>query len=143
MSFILPLSLGSFQLGHHKIVTYGKHKYSFVPHSHAILHIFSFWTFLFFWVLLMPFFLNFIQAPLSIVSFCVRDVFLFLAHGRRRNFGNFILIWFSTLFWYILLSLGVFWLLLAFWLQILGMGLFIYNILFTLLPSHGSFVVTS
>ena len=41
----LSLSSGSFQLGHHRIVTYGKHKYSFVPHSHAILHLLCFWTF--------------------------------------------------------------------------------------------------
>ena len=72
MSFILPLSLGSFQLGHHWIVTYGKHKYSFVPHSHAILH--------FLFLLSPPYgFLSefFIQTPLSIVSFCVKDVFNF------------------------------------------------------------------
>ena len=50
-------------------------KYSFFPHSHAILHLLCLWTFcplessscLSFWI--------FIQAPLSIVSFCVRDVF--------------------------------------------------------------------
>ena len=72
------LSLGIFQLRHHMIVTYGKHKYSFVPHFHAILHFSCFWTFfsflspptcLSFWI--------FIQAPLSIVSFCVRYVFNF------------------------------------------------------------------
>ena len=78
MSFILPLSLGSFQLRHHKIVTHGKHKYSFVPHSHAILH---FCVFVNFFVLLSPphafLFGFFIQAALSIVSFCVRDVFNF------------------------------------------------------------------
>ena len=33
---LLPLSLGSFHLGHHRIVAYGKQKYSFVPHFHAI-----------------------------------------------------------------------------------------------------------
>ena len=75
---LLPLSLGSFQLGHHRIVTYGKQRYSFVPHSHDILHFFlCFWTFVLFesssflslWI--------FIQAPLSIASFCVRDVFNF------------------------------------------------------------------
>ena len=60
--------------------------------------------FLSFWVLLMPFFLNFfIQASLSIVSFCVRDVLIFSSR-TEKNFGNFVLIWFSTLFWYILLS---------------------------------------
>ena len=77
VSFYLCI-LGSFHLGHHRIVTYGKQKYSFVPHSHAILHIFcAFGPF----VLLSPprAFLSefFIQAPLSIVSFCVRDVFNF------------------------------------------------------------------
>ena len=74
--FILTLSLGSFQLRHHMIVTHGKHKYSFVPHSHATWH-FSFVEFLSFWVLLIPFFLNFIQPLLSIVSLCVRDAFNF------------------------------------------------------------------
>ena len=34
------LSSGSWQLGHHRIVAYGKQKYSFVPHSHAILALF-------------------------------------------------------------------------------------------------------
>ena len=76
MSFIfLLLSSSSFQLRHHRIVTYGKEKYSFVPHSHPILH---FFVLLDFFVLLSPphAFLSefFIQAPLSIVSFCVRDV---------------------------------------------------------------------
>ena len=43
MSFIfLPLSSSSFHLRHHRIVTYGKQKYSFVPHSHAILHFCAF-----------------------------------------------------------------------------------------------------
>ena len=32
----------------------------------------------------MPFFLNFIQAPLSIVSFCVRDVFNFQLTDREE-----------------------------------------------------------
>ena len=31
--------------GHHRIVAYGKHKYSFVPHSHATLALLCFWTF--------------------------------------------------------------------------------------------------
>ena len=79
MSFIfLPLSSSSFQLRHHRIITYGKHKYSFVPHSHAIFAIFCAFGLS---VLLSPphAFLSefFIQAPLSIVSFCVRDVFNF------------------------------------------------------------------
>ena len=51
MRFILPLSLGSFQLRHPKIVTYGKPIYPFVPYSHAILHVF---VLLDFFVLLSP-----------------------------------------------------------------------------------------
>ena len=46
------LSSGSWQLGHHRIVAYGKHKYSFFPHPHATLALLCFWTFvLFIWVL--------------------------------------------------------------------------------------------
>ena len=41
MSFILPLPLGAFQLRYHRIVTYVKQIYPFVPHSHAILHSFD------------------------------------------------------------------------------------------------------
>ena len=78
MNLILPLSLGSFQLRHHRIVTHGKQKYSFVPHSHAIWH---FCVFADLFVVLSPphAFLSkyLVQAPLSIVSFCVRDVFNF------------------------------------------------------------------
>ena len=74
----LPLSSGSFQLGHHRIVTYGKQEYSFVPHSHVILHYCAFGIFcppFFLWVLLHAFLSEFfIQVPLSLVSFCVRDV---------------------------------------------------------------------
>ena len=79
MSFIfLPLSSGSFQLGHQRIVTYGKQKYSCVPHSHVILHFCVFGLFVLCESSCMTFFLKFlIQAPLSIVSFCVRDVFNF------------------------------------------------------------------
>ena len=98
MSFILPLPLGGFQIRHHRIVTYGKHIYLFVPHSHANLHFLMLLDFspfesswlLSFWIL--------IQAPLSIVSFCVRDI-LILTHGQRRTLAiSFILMWFSTCF---------------------------------------------
>ena len=42
---ILILSSCSWQLGHHRIVAYGEQKYSFVPHSHAILALLCLWTF--------------------------------------------------------------------------------------------------
>ena len=78
MSFVLPMSLSSFHIRHHRIVTYGKHIYPFVPHSHAILHFYAVGLFCPFWVLLHAFLFEFfIQDPLSIVSFCVRDVFNF------------------------------------------------------------------
>ena len=100
MSFILPMSLGNFLFGHHRIVTYGKQKYSFVPHSHASLHFLCLLYLLFFWFLLRPFFLNFIQAPLSIVSFCVREEFTFHLTDREELlaiwdscFLSFALIW--------------------------------------------------
>ena len=133
----LPLSSGSFQLRHHRIVTYGKQKYSFVPHFHAILHFWCFWTFVLSWVPLPAFFMKFlIQAPLSIVSFCVRDVLIFqLTDGEE--------LWQSCthmvqyLLWYIFLFWGDFDSYFPFWLSIHGMELFKYNILFTLLPFHG------
>ena len=61
------------------IVTYGKHKYSCVPHSHVIFHVCAFEILFFAYESsCMPFFLNFfINALLSIVSFCLRDVFNF------------------------------------------------------------------
>ena len=102
-SLHLPLSSSSFQLRHHRIVTYGKQKYSFVPHSPAILHFCASGIFcpfessscLSFWI--------FIQAPLSIVSFCVRDAFNFqLTDGEE--IWKFVLKWFSTLFRYLFLS---------------------------------------
>ena len=74
MSFILPLSSGSFQLGHHRIIT------SVNRNIHLFLIPMPFCTFCAFglFVLLSPphAFISefFIQAPLSIVSFCVRDV---------------------------------------------------------------------
>ena len=83
----------------------------------------------------------FIQAPLSIVSFCVRDVLIFqLTDGEElwqsctHMVQYFVLIHIAFL--------GDFLLLFSFWLSILGMGSFIYNIVFTLLPFHGSFAVT-
>ena len=84
MSFnFLPLSPGSSQLGHHRIVTYGKQKYLFVPHSHAIFHFCAFGLFVLSESSCMPSEF-FIQAPLSIVSFCVRDVFNFqLTEGEE------------------------------------------------------------
>ena len=56
---LLLVSLGSFQLGHHRIVAYGKQKCSFVPHSHAILRFCACGLFCPFWVLLHAFFINF------------------------------------------------------------------------------------
>ena len=53
---LLLVSSGSFQLGNHRIVAYGKQQYSFVPHSHATLALLCFWTFVLFkWVLLHAF----------------------------------------------------------------------------------------
>ena len=46
--------------GPHRIVAYGKQKYSCVPHSHAILALLCFWTFVpFKWVLLHAFLTEF------------------------------------------------------------------------------------
>ena len=74
------------------------------------------------------------------MSFCVRDVFNFQLTDEEELWQlcthmiqYFILIHIALL--------GDFLLLFAFWISILGMGLFIYNILFTLLPFHGSFAV--
>ena len=143
MSFIfLPLSWSSFQLRNHRIVTYGKHIYSFVPHFHAILHFWCFCPFVLFWVPLHAFFLKFlIQVPLSIVSFCVKDIFIFhLMDGEElwKSCTNMV-----QYFALIHISfLRIFWLLFSFWLSIPGMESFKCNILFTLLCFHGSFVVT-
>ena len=47
----------------------------------------------FIWVLLHAFLSEFsIQDPLSIVSFCVRDVLIF-SSWTEENFGNLVLIW--------------------------------------------------
>ena len=108
MSFILPLSLGSFQLRHHGIVTCGKQIYPFVPHSHANFH---FWCFRTFVLLSPPWLLSFwilIQDPLSIVSFCVRDT-LILTHGQRKNLTiSFILMGLSMCFLIHIFPLGDF-----------------------------------
>ena len=89
----------------------------------------------------MPSFWIFIQAPPSIMSFCVRDVLIFqLTDGEElwqsctRMVQYFVFIHIAFL--------RRFWLLFSFWLSILGMGSFKYNIMFTMLPLHGSFVVT-
>ena len=82
---LLILSLGSGQLGHHRIVACGKQEYSFVPHSPAILALLCFWIFvLFIWVLLHAFLSEFqFRLLYPIVSFCVSGVFHVSAHGRR------------------------------------------------------------
>ena len=83
----------------------------------------------------------FIQAPLSIVSFCVRDVFNFQLTDREELWQLFT----HMVQYFVLIHiafLGDFLLLFSFWISILGMGSFIYNILFTLLPFHGSFTIT-
>ena len=89
VSFILPLSLGSFQLGRHRIVTYAKQKCSFVPHSHASYTSVPFETF----VLLSPpyaFLLEFYSSSsIHSVLLCERCIY-FSTHGRRRTFGRFI-----------------------------------------------------
>ena len=63
-------------------------------------------NFLFFWVLPMPFFLNCIQALLSIVSFCVRDVFTFKLIDGEEILAYYFHVS-DTSFWYVLLLLGV------------------------------------
>ena len=89
----------------------------------------------------MPFFLNFIQALLSIVSFCVRDVFNFQLTNREELSSNLYLYDSIPCFdRYCFLGVLTLINLLAF--LNFGMGSFIYNILFTLLPFHGSFAVT-
>ena len=139
----LPLSLGSFQLGHHRIVTYGKQKYSFVPHSHAILCFLCFWTFvLSFESSCMPFFLNFLFRLLYPYCPFVWEMYWFLAHGWRRTLAILYLYGSALCFdthCFLRRFLDSY---LPFWLSNLGMGSFICNILFTLLPFHGSFAVT-
>ena len=89
----------------------------------------------------MPSFLNFHSgSSIHSVLLCERCIQL-SAHGQRRTFGNLVLIWFSTLFRYILLSQERL-TLICLWHSILGMGSFIYNIMFTLLPFHEPFAVT-
>ena len=138
----LPLPLGSYQLRHHMIVTYGKQKYSFVPHSRAILHFCAFGLLSF--LLSPPFCLLLeilIQTPLSIVSFCVRYVFNFQLTNREELWKSCT----NIVQYFVLIHIAFlrrFWLLFAFWLSIPGMGSFIYNILFTLLSFHRSFAVT-
>ena len=89
----------------------------------------------------MPFFLNFIQAPLSIVSFCVRDVLIFYLMDGEEHWqsGTHMVQYFFLIH---IAFLGDFLLLFSFWISILSMGSFIYNILFTLLSFHGPFAVT-
>ena len=105
--------------------------------------IFTFWCFWTFVLLSPPWLLSFwilVQAPLSIVSFCVRDI-LILTHGRRRTLAIlFTVMWFSMCFGTYLL-LGIFWLLLAFWLSFVAWDDLNIIQLFTLLSFHGSFVV--
>ena len=84
----------------------------------------------------MPFFLNFfIQAPLSIVSFCVRDVSTFSSR-TEKNFRRF-----STYGSTFVLRYNAFHrsfrLLSTFWHSIPGMGSFAYNVMFTLIPFMG------
>ena len=90
MRFILPLSLGSLHLGHHRAVTESKQYYPCVPHSHANCTFVPF-ELLFFGVLHIPLFMNCIQALISIVSFCVRDVFNFQLTNEEELLAN----WYS------------------------------------------------
>ena len=115
----------SFWLGHHRIVTDGKQHYPFVPHSPAN-YTFVLLELYFFWVLNLLSFLNFIQALLSIMSFCVRDVFNFqLTNGEELL--AILYSYSSVLCFDTYCFLRSFRLLFAFWLQILGMGSFIYK----------------
>ena len=111
MRFVLPLSLGSFYLGHHMIVTYGKQHYSFVPHSHANCTFCAVWTF----ILLSPpsAFLSEFYSSSSIhsVLLCERRIY-FSAHGRRRTFGN-LKFMFLILFFDMYCFFKEFWLLIA------------------------------
>ena len=81
---LLLLSSGSFQFGHHRIVTYGKQKYSCVPHSHVILHFCAFGL------------LSFLSPPACLLSESYSGSFIhsvllweicidFSAHGWRRT----------------------------------------------------------
>ena len=140
MRFILFLSIGSFWLGHHRIVTYGKDHCSFVPHSHANCTFVPFWTF----VLLSPpsaFLFEFYSgSSIHSVLLCERRIY-FSSHERRGTFGNLkfmlLILCFDMYFPLGVLTLDSFYI---FWNY--GMGLFIYDILFTLLPFRGSFAVT-
>ena len=143
MKFILLLLSDCFQLRHHRIVTDGEQIYSFVPHSHAILHSFDASGLLSFWVLHDCFsFWILVQAPLSIVSFCVRDI-LISTHGRRRTFEQSYSNWFCSVCLFDVCFLpGSFFTLLSFWLSFVAWDhLNIIQVL-NLLPLHGSFVVS-
>ena len=125
--------------GHHRIGAYGKQKYSFVPHSHAIFTLFlcfrtfvlfhmSLLTCLSYWIL--------IQDPLShsvlLCEWCTSS-----SNPRTER-----------IFWQLSICnsapaliydafIGVFWLFICLLAFISGMGSFIFNILFTLLLSMG------
>ena len=141
MSFVLPLSLSSFQLRHHKMITYGKQIYPFVPHSHTILHFLCFWTFIPFWVLLFSFFLNF-NSGSSIHSVLLCERYFNFNSRTEKNFWAilFKLILFSMYF-DICFLLGRFWLLLAFWISFVAWDHLNIIQLVTLLPFHGSFAI--
>ena len=142
MNFILPLPLDRFQIRFHGIVTDGEQIYSFVPHSHAILHFFlCLWTFVPLWVLLFAFFLNF-NSRSFIHSVLLCERYFNFNSRTEKNFGNLI----HTdvvqyVFWYLSIFRR-FWLSITFWLSIHGMRLFKYNTTHTLLPFHGSFAIT-
>ena len=140
VSFLL-LSLGSFQLGHHRIIT------SVNRNIHLFLIPMPFCTFCAFGLFVlfesscMPLFLNFYSgSSIHSVLLCERCID-FSAHGRRRTLA-ILYSYGSVLCFDTYCFLTRFWLLFAFWISILGMGSFKYNILFTLLPLHGSFAVT-
>ena len=137
--YYLCLQVVANSFGHHRIIAHGKQKYSFVPHSHAILTLFlvlldfvpfhmSLLTCLSYWIL--------IQDPLShSVLLCEWCVLSFISRTER-------IFWqFSTcdsaLLWFMMLFIGVLWFLSSFWHSFLGLGSFIFNILFTLLLSMG------
>ena len=93
----------------------------------------------------MPFFLDFfiffIQPPLSIVSFHVKDVFNFQLTDREELLA-ILYSYDSVLCFDTYCFLRVFESYLPFGFQFLAWDSFIYTILFTLLPFHGSFSVT-
>ena len=125
--------------GHHRIGAYGKQKYSFVPHSHAIFTLFlcfrtfvlfhmSLLTCLSYWIL--------IQDPLShsvlLCEWCTSS----FSSQMERIFWQFSTYDSAPALIYDAF-IGVFDSLFSFWHSFLGMWAFIFNTLFTFILSMG------